>query len=84
MVKKKKVYFSMISSSVQHFYSKASLKYYKNKNTYSRREQDSPKDLVPITDMGNQTPQHLLAVALGVGASSCALRGTMIRLSALL
>uniref|UniRef100_A0AC11BGX0 F-box protein 8 n=1 Tax=Ovis aries TaxID=9940 RepID=A0AC11BGX0_SHEEP len=44
----------------------ASLKYYKNKNTYSHREQDSPKDIVHVTDMGNQTPQQLLAVAHGV------------------
>ncbi|KAF5923497.1 hypothetical protein HPG69_006668 [Diceros bicornis minor] len=42
-----------------------------DENTYSHREQDSPKDIVHVTDMGNQTPQHLLAVAHGVGESVC-------------
>uniref|UniRef100_A0A5F9CCE2 F-box protein 8 n=1 Tax=Oryctolagus cuniculus TaxID=9986 RepID=A0A5F9CCE2_RABIT len=54
-----------------------SLKYYKNKNTYSHREQDSPKDTVHVTDMGNQTSQQLLAVAYGVGENICTVCGTI-------
>uniref|UniRef100_A0A7N5JSZ5 F-box protein 8 n=1 Tax=Ailuropoda melanoleuca TaxID=9646 RepID=A0A7N5JSZ5_AILME len=45
-------------------------------NTYSHREQDSPKDIVHVTDMGNQTPQQLLAVAHGVGENICTVCGS--------
>ncbi|XP_053441366.1 F-box only protein 8 isoform X2 [Nycticebus coucang] len=41
----------------------------------SHREQDSPKDTVHVPDVGNQTPQRLLAVAHGVGENFCAAVG---------